>query len=120
MQIMIVDDNEKIREFLITILVKKMMGKWDIIQFANGFDAYMAYKNSIADIVIMDIQMPVMNGFEATKKILDFHKEAKIIMMTQFIDPDYRKRAFEIGAVQYVTKDNLLEITNVINQLYNN
>jgi DNA-binding NarL/FixJ family response regulator len=53
----------------------------------------------------MDVRMPVMDGVEATKRILADFPEARIMMLTTFEDDEYVKEALERGAVGYLLKD---------------
>lgn len=66
------------------------------------------------DVVLMDVQMPVVDGFEATKNILDAHPDAKIIMLTDFDDSALREKAKSMGVYSYLLKQNLIELPRVI------
>jgi two-component system CheB/CheR fusion protein len=52
----------------------------------------------------MDIGMPVMDGFEATGKILEINPNAKIVVQSAYAMADEKKRCFDIGCVDYLTK----------------
>jgi two-component system CheB/CheR fusion protein len=56
------------------------------------------------DLVMMDIGMPIMNGFEAMAKILEYDSEVKIIAQTAYAMTNEREKCFDIGCVDYLTK----------------
>jgi two-component system CheB/CheR fusion protein len=56
------------------------------------------------DLVMMDIGMPIMNGFEAMDKSLEYDPKAKIIAQTAYAMTNEREKCFEIGCIDYLTK----------------
>ena len=56
------------------------------------------------DLVLMDIKMPEMNGYEATKRIKDFNPKITVIIQTAFAMADERKKGFEVGGDEYIEK----------------
>jgi two-component system, cell cycle response regulator DivK len=56
------------------------------------------------DIVLMDIQMPVMNGFDATREIQKIKPEMPVIAITAFVHSDDKQRCFEAGCADYLPK----------------
>ncbi|WP_320054664.1 response regulator [uncultured Acetobacteroides sp.] len=77
----------------------------------NGADALQALESSRYDFVFMDLQMPVMNGLEATRRIVSRFKDRRpvIIAMTASSLGDDRNACFEAGADDYVCKPILSE-----------
>jgi YesN/AraC family two-component response regulator len=69
----------------------------------NGARAVQLVKETVPDLVLMDIQMPVMNGLDAAEKILSEMRMC-IIMLTAYNDEEYRSRALMAGASGYVLK----------------
>lgn len=84
----------------------------------NGQDALEKYKRLMPNIVTMDITMPVMNGLEATKAILDFDPKASIIMISAMGQETYVKEAILSGAKNFIVKpfksDTVLKILSSI------
>lgn len=102
--ILIVDDHPLVREGLFEILKKQE--KINVIGLAkNGLEALEFFKKYKPDIVLMDIVMPEMNGIEATKEIRKIKPNAKIIMLTTFMDEEDIYKAFKAGAMAYLLKD---------------
>lgn len=107
-KILIADDQKLIREGLKVLL--EMEEDFEIIgEATNGVEAYEFYIKLKPDIILMDIQMPVMNGVEAIKKIKEVDSQAKIIILTTFDDDQYVYDGLKSGALGYVLKDTSIE-----------
>ncbi len=102
LKILIVDDDET-SVLLITKALKKMI-KAPLL--ANtGVEAVDACrKNPGIDLVMMDIRMPVMDGYEATTQIRKFNKDVIIIAQTAYAMPGDKEKALEAGCNDYTTK----------------
>lgn len=111
MKVMIVDDNLSIREMVRDTLTP---GVDHFADCGNGIDAVAMYKVFHPDWVVMDIMMNVMDGLEATEKILADDPQAKIIILTQHEEPRLREKARRIGAVEFVLKEHLEDIERII------
>jgi len=66
-------------------------------------------RKSEVDLIFMDIEMPVMNGVDATFAIKQKHPEIKVVMITVYDDDDYIFRAIQAGADSYILKDTKAE-----------
>jgi len=74
-------------------------------------------KNEI-DFVLMDIKMPIMNGFEATKLIKEFRPDLPIVAQTAYSTSDEKKRAFLVGCDDFISKPISEETLNGIINKY--
>ena len=100
--ILIVEDDED-SYFLITILFRNL--KPILIHSRNGEEAVeMCKTNRDIDIVLMDLNLPLLNGFEATRKIRQFRPELPIIAQTAYTMGDEMNECFEAGCNDYITK----------------
>jgi CheY-like chemotaxis protein len=71
----------------------------------NGMDAVRLCKeNPDIDIVLMDIKMPELDGYEATKKIREFNKDIIIISQTSYAFPEDRENSITAGCNDYISK----------------
>ncbi len=73
----------------------------------NGLQVLKAFENRMYDLVLMDIVMPKMDGFEATKEIRKRYpasRQPKIIALTAYILPDGREKCIEAGMDDYIAK----------------
>ena len=75
--------------------------------------------NSDLDLVFMDIRMPVMDGYEATKAIKAMRPNLPIVVQTAFVSAQDKERAFAAGCNAYITKPiNVTDLKNVISKFY--
>lgn len=113
MVIIIVDDNAVMRKAIRGVVA----GKADtVIECADGVEAVESYDRYHPDWIFMDIQMPKMDGIQATKKILHGDASAKVVMVTDYDNESFRSASLNAGARGYVSKENLFEMTNFIHQ----
>ena len=103
-KVMLVEDHSMIREGLKQLLeleddIKVVAG------FADGKRAVDEYLSIKPDVVLMDINMPVMTGLEATEQIRKLDNDARIIMLTIHQDREYLIKALDLGAQGYILKD---------------
>ena len=100
LRILIVDDSEVNRK-VASLMLKKLGHHADLA--TNGIEAIEAIEHQSYDIVLMDIQMPEMDGLEATKIIRQrWHEDLKIIIVTSL--DNYREISLEAGADDFLTK----------------
>jgi DNA-binding NarL/FixJ family response regulator len=84
---------------------------------SDGRQALAAFQEYRPDIVLMDVQMPDMDGLTATKQIRDLEPSACIVMVTDHDDDDLRKAAAEAGASDYLLKQDLMNLSEVLSNL---
>ncbi|MBI9038591.1 MAG: PAS domain-containing protein [Bacteroidales bacterium] len=102
LKILIVEDDNA-SDLLITIVVKKLSR--EIIKGKTGQEAIEACRNNPdIDLILMDIQMPKMNGYEATSQIRKFNKDVIIIAQTAYGLSGDREKALEAGCNDYISK----------------
>jgi len=99
--VLLVDDHEKIRK-LMEIYLKRE--GYNILHAASGKEALDILDNSIADLVIADIMMPEMDGYELTRSLRDANFSMPILMVTAKDTFPDKKRGFDLGADDYMTK----------------
>lgn len=105
--ILLVDDSEDNRELVIAYLKKYPSIKIECAE--NGLEALEKVKTNTYDLILMDMQMPVMDGYEATKKIRDYEKlesigRTPILTLTAFSLTAEIDRALKAGCDDYLTK----------------
>ncbi len=101
-KILVVDDANFLRTALTSILKKK---NHEIVGEAeNGKEAVRLYQELEPDIVTMDITMPVMNGIEAMKKIIELDSKASVIMCSAMEQQKVVFEAIELGAKDFIVK----------------
>lgn len=105
LKILIVDDQKLFADSLGKVIrsEKKTIESVSIVN--NGQDALETLQNETADIILMDIHMPGMDGIELTRMVHKKYPLIKILMLTTFGYDDYVKDAMNYGAVGYLLKD---------------
>ncbi len=102
--VMLVDDHEVVLEGLIRILEKQ--GGIKIVNVARSAEeALEKIARFPVDVVIVDIQLPGMNGIELIKQVKTDYPEIEAITLTVFDDEQFAKQAIKAGAIGYVIKD---------------
>jgi len=103
-RVMLVDDQELLREGLKTI-IHTQHDMEVVAEAENGEKALASIAEAAPDVVLMDIQMPVMNGVKATTAIKKMHPQVTIVVLTTFNDDDFIIDALANGAAGYLLKD---------------
>ena len=111
MKILIVDDNEQVRLLLRDYLP---VSANEIFECTDGSQACSFFKKHRPDWVLMDWEMPNVNGITAIREIIAEFPTANICMVTAFDDEDIRSEALAAGASGFVLKDNLFELEDVL------
>lgn len=114
-------EDDKTSNYLVKVLLQKR--NHNVVAVFNGAEAVEAYKNETFDLVLMDIQMPVMNGLEATAEIRNIEaatgRYTPIIAVTAYALKGDKEKCFKAGIDDYITKpiNNELFIATVANWL---
>jgi CheY-like chemotaxis protein len=110
--LLVVDDNPSWGS-----LVQATLGsEAHIVQCLSGAEAVAAYAQHLPDWVWMDVSMPGVNGFAATRALLARWPEARVLFVTQHDENEFRHEAASIGAVGYVLKDNLADAVDLLSR----
>ena len=112
MKILMVDDDLLVLNALSTILGKS--GFEIVLATTDSKKAIETYKENKIDVVILDIRMKDVNGVDVAIEILDFDKDAKIMLLTTFNDRDYIIRALNKGVLGVILKDNVASLIPAI------
>ena len=103
-QIILVDDHQLLRKGLIKIL--NANGFTDIIEAANGDELLELLKNTSPDIILLDLYMPKMNGFESIKHIKKVNPHAKVLVVSMLDDKVSIIQMIKSGVDGYLLKDS--------------
>lgn len=118
-RVLLCDDHTLFREGIKAILKDErsieIVGEAD-----NGREAVTKAQQLHPDVVLMDIAMPDLSGFEATRRILQTDKKAKILILTMYEEEEVITRCLDAGAAGYVLKDapraHLIHAIDVVNK----
>ncbi|MGA9638445.1 PAS domain S-box protein [Flavobacterium sp.] len=105
LSIMIVEDN-KINMLLLKTIIKNLLSEATIVEIHNGIEAVEKFEITNPDIIFMDIQMPIMNGYEATKAIrkLQLGKNIPVIAITAGAEKEEKDKCLNLGMNDYISK----------------
>ena len=104
-RIIIADDHDVLRESWKFFLERE--DRFSVIGLCrNGLEAIERTTTLMPDIILMDINMPVITGFEATRRIIELIPSAKIIGVSVNNHPGYALKMLELGAKGFVTKNS--------------
>ncbi|MBO9598276.1 MAG: response regulator transcription factor [Cohnella sp.] len=103
-RLFIADDHAMVRRGLQVFLATQP----DILlagEAANGQETLERVAEARPDVVLMDLNMPVLNGIETTARLVQLQPETKVIVLTSFVDQDHVLPAIQAGAKGYLLKD---------------
>ncbi len=118
-KIVLADDHQLFRNGL-----KILLDAFDDFEIAgeacNGDEVLKIIENSKCHIVLMDIDMPVMDGIEATRRALEINPDIKIIALSMYGEEEYYHRMVEAGAKGFILKDSdINEVKDAITTVHN-
>lgn len=99
--VLIVEDNT-----VNVFVARKFVEKWsgNVLVADNGAMAVDMTRDHKPDIILMDLQMPIMDGYEAAAKIREFDKDTPIIALTASATLDTKGKTFDVGMNDYISK----------------
>jgi DNA-binding NarL/FixJ family response regulator len=113
-RVMVVDDNPGVRADLRMVL--ELDGRIEVVAEAtNGEEAVHKARRIHPDVVLMDLEMPGMDGLEATWEIKNKHYAQAVVILTAHANEDARKRSLQSGADAYLIKGT--PVGDLINRL---
>lgn len=117
--VLIVEDN-MINMLLLKTLIQKQ--GYEVVTATNGLEAIQTLESSVPCVILMDINMPIMNGYEATVAIRNSNdiriNSIPIIAVTAELHSDTREKVLNSGMNDYVPKPiNIEELVEAINKL---
>lgn len=114
--VMIVDDHALMREGLTKIL--ELEDNINIVAKASdGVEAIELFKKTSIDVILLDINMPNMNGIDTLRKLKDIDSSTKVIMLTIYDEREYLIETLNLGANGYMLKDS--ESSSLVSAIMN-
>lgn len=101
--VMVVDDSDDIRSMICTRLRRT---GYHVVEAVNGREAVELAPRMRPGLILMDLSMPVMDGYEATRRIRGSLEtgDIPVVAVSAYCDGDHRQKAFEAGCVECLTK----------------
>lgn len=118
-KLMIVDDEQIVRDGIKFILEKTFSDTIEIVYSAkSGREAIESYEEYRPQIILMDIQMPGINGIDAIKEIKLMNSHVKVVIISAYEQFEYAKSAVELGVSEYILKPiNKVRLETILHQL---
>jgi DNA-binding NarL/FixJ family response regulator len=110
---LIVEDHEEFRRFLCLSLQEETQCQI-IGEVSDGLEAIRQSEQLQPDLILLDIGLPVLNGFDAIRRILRISPNSKILFVTENSAPDVVLAAFKLGGHGYLLKSDAAELTIAI------
>jgi len=115
----VADDHALIRKGLVQLIEMEKDIKV-ISQASNGEEAYKLAKKFMPDLILMDVNMPVMNGIKAAKMLKEEKHPSKVLFLTIYNDREYLLEALKLGVEGYILKDaEYDDLIKAIKTIYN-
>jgi DNA-binding NarL/FixJ family response regulator len=105
MRVLIADDHVLVRAGLRALLAQLAMID-EIYEAGDGREAIAVVNEKRPDVVLMDIAMPTMNGFEAMSRILKEVPETRVVILSMYEEEEFVWRALRLGATGYIAKSS--------------
>ncbi len=103
MKILVAEDERDIRELIAFSL---RYGGYEVLEATNGIEAVEAARNEVPDLILMDVRMPKMTGYEACQQLRDFPETANIpiVFLSAKGQEAEIQQGLEAGATEYILK----------------
>lgn len=114
--VLIADDSMFMRKFL-----KDILSDEDFIVIAeatNGEEAISYYKQFSPDVVLLDITMPIVNGIDALKQIMEYDSEANVVICSAMGQKSLIIDALAIGAKDYIIKPFFQDLNKILHNTF--
>jgi two-component system invasion response regulator UvrY len=103
-KILLVDDHELVRSG-IRLILERVAGFVVVAEVKSGEDAIRYCRKDAPDIVLMDVNMPVIGGLEATKQIVRMSENTRVICLSMHAENPIPAKVMQMGASGFITKD---------------
>ncbi|MDI1337876.1 MAG: response regulator transcription factor [Lacunisphaera sp.] len=104
-KVLVVDDETHIRKF-VSLLIKTIGGYSTVLQAANGGEALQVYEREKPDLVLLDVNMPRLDGLQTLRNLKRIDPGCRVVMLTSLVNRQTVEECLHLGAVGYLRKDN--------------
>jgi DNA-binding NarL/FixJ family response regulator len=119
-KVAIVDDHRMFRKSL-SLLINSFSDADVLFEASNGTECIARMRDQVPDVVLLDIQMPEMNGFDTCKSLHENHPDVKVLILSELNDRETIRKIIDCGAHGYFTKNSdPLELELALRKIHNN
>ena len=103
-KVLVVDDEAHIRKFV--SLMIKSLGDPTVLQAANGLEALQVYERENPHLVLLDVNMPRIDGLQTLRQLKHIDPQCTVVMLTSLVNRQTVEECLHLGAAGYLRKDN--------------
>ena len=103
-KVVLADDHAVVRDGVRAVLDRKGKGMEVVAEISNGRELVQWAQNNDADVYVVDISMPVLNGIESVQKLTRMKPEAKVVMLSMYDDRASVEKSLKAGAKGFIVK----------------
>lgn len=107
-RLLVVEDDANL-SYIIQAALEDMIGDYKVTIANNGKEGLEAYRQDKPDVIVADIEMPVMDGYEMVRRIRETDREIPILFSSARVSPKDVVKGYELGVNNYVKKPFLPE-----------
>ena len=107
-KLLLVEDDSNLR-YIVQGCLEDMIGGYEVVTAANGEEGLVQWREHRPDVIVSDIEMPVMNGYEMVKRIRKMDGVTPILFSSALVSPKDVVKGYAIGANNYIKKPFLPE-----------
>jgi DNA-binding NarL/FixJ family response regulator len=116
-RILVADDNALVRGALSQVLQSEGQGQWEIVEAENGEEALIRAKEVRPDLIILDLAMPLMDGFRTARELGEILPGVPILMHTLYWSPRVELEALKVGVRKTVAKSDSSVLISAVKEL---
>lgn len=118
-RVILADDHAVVRDGIKAVVDSRGNGIEIIGEAANGREVLALADTNPADVYVIDISMPILNGIETTERLLKKDPKTKVIILSMHNEKSFLEKAMKLGAKGYILKESAIdEILNAIRQVH--
>lgn len=102
-KLLLVEDDPSLR-YIVQSGLEDIIEGYEVLAAANGEEGLAMWREHRPDVILSDIEMPVMDGYEMVKRIREVDKETPIIFSSGLVSPKNVLKGYELGANNYIKK----------------
>lgn len=116
-RILVADDNALVRGALSQVLQSEGQGQWEMVEAENGEEALKRAKETKPGLVILDLAMPLMDGFRTARELGEILPGVPILMHTLYWSPRVELEALKVGVRKTVAKSDSSVLVSAVKEL---
>ena len=102
-KLLLIEDDVNL-SYIMKSILEEIIGGYEVDVAVNGKEGLDRFNSFVPDVIVSDIEMPVMNGYEAVKKIRQTNSEIPIVLASGKVNPQSVTAGYEVGADNYIKK----------------